>query len=607
MKRKLTPLLLSVTLAASGGLLGPVASPAAAAEKPGGRADDTSPRAAAAGRGATMPYEWYEAEDGVLAGGATVVGPNRTVGDLAGEASGRRAVRLTGTGASVEFTTTAPTNTLVVRYSIPDAPGGGGIDATLNVYVDGTFHKALDLTSRYTWVYGDEANPSDAPSAGPPRHIYDEANLMLGTTVPAGSKIKLQKDADNTTTYAIDFINTEQVAAKPNPDPAKYAVPAGFTHQDVQNALDRARQDPNLEGVYLPPGDYETTHKFNVYGKAVKVVGAGPWFTRFHTPRNQQNTDAGFHADASANGSTFSGFAFFGNYTVRIDGPGKVFDFSNVADMTIDDIWVEHTVCLFWGTNVDNSVIKNSRIRNMWADGLNLTNGSSGNTVSNIEARTTGDDGFALFPAVDRHNEQQTGNVYENLTSLLTWRAAGLAVYGGGGNTFRNLYIADTLVYPGITIATLRFGSIPALGFEADPKTTFENISLVRAGGHFWGRQTFPALWVYSGEYPFRGIRVNDVDIVDPTYSGIMFQTKYSDGRPLNPITDVVFTDVAISGARKSGDEFDAKSGFGIWVNEEPEPGQGPAVGSATFNGLSLSDNHEDIRNNTTTFTLNLN
>ncbi|MFC7728763.1 hypothetical protein [Actinomadura keratinilytica] len=77
---------------------------------------------------------------------------------------------------------------------------------------------------------------------------------------------------------------------------------------------------------------------------------------------------------------------------------------------------------LRWGTNVDDSVIRNSRIRNMWADGVNLTNGISGNRGSDIEARTTGDDGFALFPAVDHRNEQQTGNVYENLTSLPTWR-----------------------------------------------------------------------------------------------------------------------------------------------------------------------------------------
>ncbi len=66
-----------------------------------------------------------------------------------------------------------------------------------------------------------------------------------------------------------------------------------------------------------------------------------------------------------------------------------------------------------------------------------------------------------------------------------------------------------------------------------------------------------------------------------------------------------MFTDVSISGARRSGDAFDAKSGFGIWVNEMPESGQGPAVGSATFHNLTLSDNAQDIRNTTSTFTVN--
>ena len=67
-----------------------------------------------------------------------------------------------------------------------------------------------------------------------------------------------------------------------------------------------------------------------------------------------------------------------------------------------------------------------------------------------------------------------------------------------------------------------------------------------------------------------------------------------------------MFTNISITGAQKSGDAFDAKSGFGIWANELPEPGQGPAVGSATFRNLRLSDNVQDIKNTTTTFTLNI-
>ncbi|CAM5407865.1 hypothetical protein SALBM135S_01395 [Streptomyces alboniger] len=180
-----------------------------------------------------------------------------------------------------------------------------------------------------------------------------------------------------------------------------------------------------LTGVYLPAGDYETSNKFQVYGKAVEVVGAGPWYTRFHAPKSQENTDIGFRAEASAKGSSFSGFAYFGNYTSRIDGPGKVFDFQNVSDITIDDIWNEHMVCLYWGANTDRVTIKNSRIRNMFADGVNMTNGSTDNLVSNNEARATGDDSFALFSAIDAGGADMKNNVYENLTTILTWRAAG--------------------------------------------------------------------------------------------------------------------------------------------------------------------------------------
>ncbi|WP_406049078.1 discoidin domain-containing protein [Kribbella sp. NBC_00889] len=574
-------------------------------ELPVKRTNNTSERPFFVGRGANMPYDHLEAEDASVGGGATVIGPNRTIGDLAGEASGRRAVTLNSNGSYVEFTTRASTNTLVTRFSIPDSAGGSGITSSINVYVNGSFHKTLPLTSKYSWLYGAEASPNNSPGSGPARHIYDEANVMLDSTFPAGTKIRLQKDPANSTTYSIDFVDTEAVAPLANPG-AGFVTPNGFTQQDVQNALDRVRQDSALQGVYLPPGEYQTSSKFTVYGKAVRVAGAGPWYTRFVAPQSQANTDVGFDAQSSANGSTFSGFSYFGNYDSRNDGPGKVFNFAGTSDMTIDNIWAEHQMCLYWGANTDNSVIKNSRIRDSFADGINMTNGSAGSTVSNNDARSTGDDSFALFNATDSGGGEVRDNVFENLSASLTWRAAGFAVYGGTNNVFRNLYAADMLTYPGITISSLDFG-IPMNGFGATPPTRFENASVVRSGGHFWGNQTFPAVWIYSATKIFQGIRVSDLDVADPTYSGIMFQTDYVGGSPLFPVADTVFTNTTVSGAHKSGDAFDAKSGFGIWANELPEPGEGPARGAATFTNLTLTDNAVDIRNTTSTFTLTRN
>ncbi len=561
------------------------------------------------GQGANMPYDMYEAEDGSIGGGATVVGPNRTIGDLAGEASGRRAVTLNSTGAYVQWTSRVPTNTFVVRFSIPDSPGGGGTTDTLNLYVNGTLVQPVTLTSRYAWLYGSETAPGNSPGAGSPRHIYDEAHVLLPSSYPVGSVIKLQKDGSNGSQYAIDFMNLEQVSPVANPDPAHLTVPAGFGQQDVQNALDKVRMDTTgtWTGVYLPTGQYSVTSKLLVYQKPVRVVGAGVWYAQFNAPAGQEDTDAGWDLQSGASGSSFTGFAWFGNYDSRQDGPGHTWDLRNQSNITIDNVWVEHQVCGIWGSaNVQSSTFRNMRIRDLFADGINLTNGSQGNLISNNEARSTGDDSFALFAALDQYSADLKNNTIQNVTALLPWRAAGVAVYGGYANKIENFYVADTLCYSGLTISSLDFG-FAFEGFGASPPTTIANFSLVRDGGHFWNGQVFGALWVFSATHPFQGIRVGDATITNPTYSGIMFQTDYAGGHALYPVTDTIFTNTTITGAVQSGDQFNAKSGYGIWANPLPEPGQGPAVGSVTFNHLVESGNYINIQNTTTTFTITVN
>jgi hypothetical protein len=116
--------------------------------------------------GATWHVGAYEAEFAVLGGGAHAVGfpdgSDRDIGDLGGEASGRQAVALTNTDDSISFTT-LPTdegaNAIVIRYSIPDAPSGGGQPATLDLSITdrrgaSVRHATLKLNSRYAWLYG---------------------------------------------------------------------------------------------------------------------------------------------------------------------------------------------------------------------------------------------------------------------------------------------------------------------------------------------------------------------------------------------------------------------------------------------------------------------
>ena len=562
------------------------------------------------GQGANMPYDSYKSTDGTLGGSATAVGPNRTIGDIAGEATQRKAVTLNNTGDSVSWTSRESTNTFVLRYSIPDASGGGGINSTLDLYANGTLVQPLNLTSHYAWLYGAETGPGDSPSAGSPRHIYDESSFLLANSYPKGTVFTLKKDSGNTSQYAIDFMNLEQTAPTANPDPAHYVVPAGFGQQDVQNALDKVRMDTTgtWTGVYLPAGQYAVSGRLTVYSKPVKVVGAGVWYAQFVAPQGQSNTDTGWDLQSGASGSTFTGFAWFGNYTTRQDGPGHTWDLRNQSNITIDNVWIEHNVVGVWGaSNVQNSTFTNMRIRDTLADGINLTNGSQGNLISNDEARTTGDDSFALFAAQDQNpGSKLANNTIQNVTSIAPWRAAGVAIYGGGGNTIQNFTVSDTLCYPGLTVSSLNFG-FAFEGFESTPQTTIQNFSLARDGGHFWGNQAFGAIWMFSATQPFQGIRINNANITDPTYTGIMFQTDYS-GSALSSFQDTIFTNTTITGAHANNDGFgNGKSGFGIWANPLPEAGQGPAVGSVTFNHLTESNNDVNIQNTTSTMTITVN
>eukprot|EP00729_Bicosta_minor_P025777 gene25777-32065_t len=98
-------------------------------------------------RGTRQPYVTYEAESQSCKG--TVLGPDyRAYTDdihLAAEASMRMACQLSpstagGSADSLSFTLRAPTNALRIRYSIPDAPKGGGTHDMMLVKVGAELH-----------------------------------------------------------------------------------------------------------------------------------------------------------------------------------------------------------------------------------------------------------------------------------------------------------------------------------------------------------------------------------------------------------------------------------------------------------------------------------
>jgi hypothetical protein len=97
------------------------------------------------------------------------------------------------------------------------------------------------------------------------------------------------------------------------------------------------------------------------------------------------------------------------------------------------------------------------RIRDTYADGINFANSTRNSRVFNSSFRTTGDDSLAVWSSTfvrDQATDIGHDNHFVNNTIQLPWRANGVAIYGGFGNTIENNLIYDTMNYPGIMLAT---------------------------------------------------------------------------------------------------------------------------------------------------------
>lgn len=173
--------------------------------------------------GADIPWTTYEAEDMKTTG--AVLGPRYDPFLVETESSGQKCVKLAATGEYVEFTAEAPANTIIVRYSLPDAADGGGINSTLSLYQNGKLIQKLPVTSRYSWLYGKYPFTND-PKAGKPRDFYDEVRLH-GVAFARGDVIRLQKTDADAPYCIVDLVDLEEVGP-PQAAPANSLSVANF-------------------------------------------------------------------------------------------------------------------------------------------------------------------------------------------------------------------------------------------------------------------------------------------------------------------------------------------------------------------------------------------
>jgi hypothetical protein len=539
-----------------------------------------------AGRGADVDFDEQEAENVTTNG--TVIGPDRTPYTLASEASGRKAVKLKP-GQYVEFVLPRAANALNVRYSIPDAPQGGGITAPLDVSIDGRHRTSMTLTSQYSWLYNQYpfTNDPDAHLLHPdwwiaecgcvpavttpapqidkpfrPTHFYDEQRLLLGRTHRAGDVVRLTVPKGSRASWTVvDLLDSQLVAApktvRGGVDVRAFgADPTG--RRDAAPAIERAiafarRTD---RPVYLPPGTFQVNRHIEV--DDVTITGAGSWYTILKgrevtldtpAPDGSRHTGVGLYGKSAADGGSrnvhLSGFAIEGDVRERIDTDQVNAIGGALSDSTVSGLYLHHTkVGLWFDGPMKNLRVSDNVITDQIADALNFHTGVTGSRVHNNFVRNTGDDGLAMWS----ERTADSGNTFSRNTVQSPTLANGIAIYGGRDNTVSGNLVADPVREGSALHAGSRFGAEPFGGF-----LHFTDNTTVRAGtlDLNW-RIGLGAIWFYALDRSIDAdIRVTGDRYLDSTHNAIMLVSEYG-VKDLYDIPAVHFKDIRVDGTGNS-------------------------------------------------------
>ena len=541
-----------------------------------------------------MPYVRYEAESGTRGGGAVLQSaldfdPSKT----AAEASNQQYVGLSSSGAFVQWTVSQVADGVTLRYTLPDSAGGGGINGSLDFYVNGIYSTTCNLGSYWAWTYFTTTDPTNTPGSRP-RMRFDEIHFRLPTSLHSGDVLKIVKTNADSYEYGIDFVEIETV-------PAVLTKPAGFVSvtsygaSGTDSLSDSAAFDSAWlaaksagTGVYIPAGKYMLDRKWSLGDSTgISIQGAGIWYTELFFS-NKAVGKGGFFVGKNTSNINISNFYMNSALDTRFIVTGTVSDFkafngSFGSGSSIHNVWMTHFETGAWLADYSSPVkaatgfdFSYNRVRYTYADGINLSQGTSTSVVRQCDFRSNGDDAMAVWPSNSAGAPEANHNVFHHNTVEFTYRAGGAGIFGGYGHEIHHCVIKD-----GIDCAGIRFTE-DFSGYHFQDNTSirvYENT--------LSGRGTSQDLW-----YSPRGA----IDISGSGIQFISFENNSILNSPrhaiqLNGGSSLTFTNTIID--TTGLDNFNSPTGAAIYeygVN-----------GSAAFVGLTLNNiehNPAFIQNN---------
>ena len=504
--------------------------------------------------GASTPFISYEAESAFLGGGATIYyltnAPTTPYSSPELEASGHAFVALTAAGQYVQWTNNTGQNITAInlRSCIPDAPAGGGISNTINLYVNGTFRQGFSVNSLQNYCYEGTNYNGQAdknPADGDTRDFWNDTHAFVtGAPIAPGQTIRFQMDSTNTASfYDIDVVDLENPpAALSQPANSLSVVSYGALSNNpsfdntsaFNNCFNAARSQGKI--AWIPPGTWCISAIGGSLNPAgITIAGAGPWYSTIYRVTPKNNT-IGIGNIINAVSCTLSNVLLDCNSWSR-DGANNdgAVDFSG-TNWVVNNVWIQHVTSSFWCAGV-NGIAENCRTLSTWADGGNFNNVQSDNgigenlTYSNNFVRGTGDDAMAInsvgenvYGSTTNYYTIMTNITYVNNTAIGAWGGKGIGIYGGANDVVENNLLQDTARYLGLGV--MRFG---VNGSDLQSATVIGN-TILRCGGNGYSQQQQGMMIGNGGDSQGVGTVENAYiasnTIIDALYDGVGFSTS---------------------------------------------------------------------------------